>query len=70
MSQIAYLISHCLLMYFSLKKDRDGQKYQVHNLATKVEFHIKKSLASIKSQFYESKCADGGHLLNREFIVQ
>ena len=37
---------------------------------TKMEFHIKKSRFSEKSRFKESKCADGGHSLNRDFTVQ
>ena len=37
--------------------------FKVQNLVTKMEFHIK------KSQFKESKFADGGHLLNRDFTV-
>ena len=37
---------------------------------TEMEFHMKKSRFSVKSRFKESKCADGGHLLNRDFTVQ
>ena len=36
---------------------------------TKMEFLIKKSRFSVKSRFKESKCADGGHSLNRDFTV-
>ena len=36
---------------------------------TKMEFLIKKSQFSVKSRFKESKCADGGHSLNRDFTV-
>ena len=34
-----------------------------------MEFHIKKSRFSIKSGFKESKGADLGHSLNRDFTV-
>ena len=34
-----------------------------------MEFLIKKSRFSEKSRFKESKCADGGHSLNRDFTV-
>ena len=34
-----------------------------------MEIHIKKSRFSEKSQFMESKCADGGHSLNRDFTA-
>ena len=37
---------------------------------TKEKFHIKKSQFSVKSRFKESKCADWGHSLNRDFTVQ
>ena len=36
---------------------------------TKIEFLIKKSRFSVKSQFKESMCADGGHSLNGDFTV-
>ena len=39
-------------------------RFKVQNLATKMEFRMKKSRFSIKSQIKESKCADGGHSLN------
>ena len=35
-----------------------------------IEFHIKKSRFRVKSRFKESKCADKGHSLNRDFTVQ
>ena len=35
-----------------------------------MEFHIKKSQFSAKSLIKESKCADRGHSLNRDFTVQ
>ena len=38
-------------------------RFKVQNIATKMEYHIK------KSRFKESKCADGGHSLNRDFTV-
>ena len=36
---------------------------------TKIQFHIKKSRFSVKSRFKETKCADRGHWLNRDFTV-
>ena len=44
-------------------------QFKVWNLVTKMKFHIKKSRFSIKSQFKQSKCADKGHSLNRDFTV-
>ena len=35
-----------------------------------MEIHIEKSRFSVKSRFKESKCADRGHSLNRDFTVQ
>ena len=44
-------------------------QFKVQNLVIKMKFHIKKSRFSEKSRFKESKCADGGHSLNRDFTV-
>ena len=44
-------------------------RFKAQNLVTKIEFHIKKSQFSLKSQFKGSKCADGGHSLNQDFTV-
>ena len=44
-------------------------RFKEQTLVTKMEFHIKKSRFSVKSQFMESKCADGGHSLNRDFTL-
>ena len=44
-----------------------GAKEQ--NLVTKMEFDIKKSQLSIKSQFKESKCAERGHSFIQDFTV-
>ena len=43
--------------------------FKVWSLVTKIQFHIKKSRFSVKSQFKEPKCVDWGHLLNRDFTV-
>ena len=45
-------------------------RFKERNHVTKMEFLIKKSRFSVKSWFKESKCADGGHSLNRDFTVQ
>ena len=37
---------------------------------TKMEFLIKKSRFRVKSRFKESKCADRGYSLNRDFTVK
>ena len=44
-------------------------QFKVLKDVTKMEFHVKKSRFSVKSQFKESKCADRGHSLNRDFTV-
>ena len=44
-------------------------QFKVQNLMTEMEFSVKKSQFSVKSQFKESKGADRGHSLNREFTV-
>ena len=44
-------------------------RFEVQNLMPKFEFHIKKSQFCEKSPFKESKRADGGHSLNRDFTV-
>ena len=41
----------------------------MQNLVTKIEFYIKKYHFSKKSRFKDSKCAGGGHYLNRDFTV-
>ena len=44
-------------------------RFRVQNVVTKMKFCIKKSLFSEKSWFKESKSADKGHSLNRDFTV-
>ena len=44
-------------------------QFKVQNLVTKMKFHFEKSRFSVKSRFKESKCADEGHSLNRDFTV-
>ena len=44
-------------------------QFKEQNVVTKKEFHNKKSRFSVKFQFKESKCSDGGHSLNRDFTV-
>ena len=36
-------------------------QFKMPNLVTEMEFQINKSRFNAKSQFKESKCADGGH---------
>ena len=38
-------------------------------LRPKLNFSFKKSQFCLKSRFKESKCADGGYSLNRDFTV-
>ena len=45
-------------------------QFKAQNCATKMEFHVKKSRCSVKYQFKESKCANGGQSLNRDFTVR
>ena len=66
----------CPCFHFCTVKSRFNEsrfnaksQFQVQNLMTKMEFHSKKSRLSIKPRFKESKCADGGHSLNRDFTV-
>ena len=40
---------------------------RVQNLATKTEYHIKKSRFCVKARFKESKCAEGAPSVNRDF---
>ena len=54
---------------FMLIRDLLNRDFTVQNLVAKIEFLIKKSQFSEKSRFKESKCADGGHSLNRDFTV-
>ena len=44
-------------------------RFKVQNFVTKIEFNIKKSRFRVKSRFKESKCANEGHSLNRDFTV-
>ena len=39
------------------------------NLETKMKFHVKMSRFSVKSQFKEWMCVEGGHSLSRDFTV-
>ena len=54
---------------FNESRFKVKSRFKVQNLVTKMEFHIKKSRFRVKSRFKESKCADGGHSLNRDFTV-
>ena len=54
---------------FNVSRFNVKSRFKVQNYATKMEFHIKKSRFRLNSQFKESKCADRGHSLNRDFTV-
>ena len=55
---------------FNASRFKEKSRFMERNIGTKIEFHIKKSQFSVKSRFKESKCADEGHSLHRDFTVQ
>ena len=44
-------------------------RFKIQNLVTEMEYLIKKPRFSIMSRYKDSKCADGGRSLNRDFTV-
>ena len=54
---------------FNESRFNEKSRFKAQNVVTKIEFFIKKSRFRVKSRFKESKYADGGHSLNRDFTV-
>ena len=62
-------IGHTVKSRFNESQFNVKSRFKVQNLVTKMKFHIKKTLFSVKSRFKELKGADGSHSLNRDFTV-
>ena len=46
------------IILYAVKSQFNESRFKVQNLMTEMEFHIKKSRCSVKSQYKESKCAE------------
>ena len=68
--QSARVIESTVKSRFNESRFNVMSQFKEWNLVTKMKFHIKKSQFRVKSRFKETKCADWGHSLNRDFTVR
>ena len=61
--------SNTVKSQFNVSRFNVMSRFKVQNIVTKLKCYVKKSQFKVKSQFKESKGADQGHSLNRDFSV-